>query len=334
MRREAAVVSPSSARITGPTTARGTSVVDARHGTRSPDGQHAHPLELPHSALPSVHRHFWSLVVLCAVGFNVFRTVQYRKLKAHGKASFPSRVRRLDARADGSADTPQSASVHSGSSTDCCRSNPSMPLGLPTGVIQPSASASPGVGAAPREQRRRHLVEPSDPGGVGHRVDPGRYRPLAPGRSTRSVVAVRRLGLPGLGSRRVGLRRGLRRHLRPRGRPGSSAHPVPSSSTASAGILIALPERAYATPRLGRVVLATERRVPDRDGRAAGVAGTRLLAGPRRNADRHGPARWPRRRSPDFCPRGSRPSSPSSPPTGGRSTSSLSSPWPPSADCS
>ena len=45
------------------------------------------------------------LVVLCAVGFNVFRTVQYRKLKAHGKASFPVAVRRLT-RADGSADTP------------------------------------------------------------------------------------------------------------------------------------------------------------------------------------------------------------------------------------
>src|SRR5665213_432425 len=27
---------------------------------------------------------------LCAVGFNVFRTMQYRRLKAHGVASFPS----------------------------------------------------------------------------------------------------------------------------------------------------------------------------------------------------------------------------------------------------
>src|SRR5580700_426925 len=29
------------------------------------------------------------LGALCAIGFNVFRTVQYRRLKAHGATSFP-----------------------------------------------------------------------------------------------------------------------------------------------------------------------------------------------------------------------------------------------------
>ena len=193
------------------------------------------------------------LVVLCAVGFNVFRTVQYRKLKAHGKASFPVR-----------GPTPHPSRWLGGSpnrlrcTLDLRRTaaDPILyasrtPDGCDPALSQPRV---PRLGAAPREQRRRHLVEPSDPGGVGHRVDPGRYRTVAPGRSTRSVVAVRRLGLPGWGLV-VWVSGEAFGGIFSRGRPGSSEHPVPSSSTPQQVILVyALPERAYATVS-GRVVL-------------------------------------------------------------------------------
>ena len=76
------------------------------------------------------------------------------------------------------------------------------------------------------------------------------------------------------------LRRGLRGHLRP-GATWLFGAPGAVLFYCAAGILIALPERAYATARLGRIVLALGGRLPDRHGRAAGVAGTRVLAGPR-----------------------------------------------------
>ena len=57
-----------------------------------------------------------------------------------------------------------------------------------------------------------------------------------------------------------------------------------------AGVLIALPERAFATPRLGRIVLGVGRRLPHRHGRPAGVARAGFLAGrPPRHPARHGP---------------------------------------------
>ena len=82
------------------------------------------------------------LVVLCAVGFNVFRTVRYRKLKAHGKASFPSR-------SDASPEPMTRRILRIGFGAlwifdGLLQIQSSMPLGLPTGVIQPSASVSPG----------------------------------------------------------------------------------------------------------------------------------------------------------------------------------------------
>ena len=48
---------------------------------------------------------------------------------------------------------------------------------------------------------------------------------------------------------------------------------------AVAGALIALPERAWESPRTGRLTLARDGRVPPRHGAAPGVAGARLLAG-------------------------------------------------------
>ena len=60
-----------------------------------------------------------------------------------------------------------------------------------------------------------------------------------------------------------------------------------------AGGLLALPDRSWRTPRLGRAVLAGLRAVPDRNGRAAGLAGAGFLAGqperPAGLADQHDP---------------------------------------------
>ena len=46
-----------------------------------------------------------------------------------------------------------------------------------------------------------------------------------------------------------------------------------------AGALIALPDRMWYSPRLGRAVLAGTWPVPDRHGGAAGLAWARVLAG-------------------------------------------------------
>ena len=57
-----------------------------------------------------------------------------------------------------------------------------------------------------------------------------------------------------------------------------------------AGGLIALPERAWHAPWLGRAILAGTGPVPGRDGGAAGLAGARVLAGDLPSASR---APWP-----------------------------------------
>ena len=62
---------------------------------------------------------------------------------------------------------------------------------------------------------------------------------------------------------------------------------------AVAGALVALPERAWDTPRTGRLILAGTGVFFARHGAVAGLAGPRLLAGHRGRpagvADRHGP---------------------------------------------
>ena len=93
----------------------------------------------------------------------------------------------------------------------------SMPVGLPGQVITPAAGSSPGW--------VQHLVNvgttiwsrPPGHRGVGHRVDPGRHRGVPPGAPRGVLVAGRRRGERGLGARGLGVRRGLRRHLRARG---------------------------------------------------------------------------------------------------------------------
>ena len=89
----------------------------------------------------------------------------------------------------------------------------SMPLGMTTQVIQPSAAASPSWCTTPRQRRRHDLEQSSDHcSGVG-RVDPGGAWPLALGRSPGPLVTARWTVQCRLGTRRVGVWRELRRHL-------------------------------------------------------------------------------------------------------------------------
>ena len=82
------------------------------------------------------------IVVLCGVAFNVVRTVQYRRLRENGTPAFP---------------TPPDAALPEPTARRLLRIGfgllwildgllqlqSSMPLGLPSGVIQPSAASSP-----------------------------------------------------------------------------------------------------------------------------------------------------------------------------------------------
>jgi cytochrome oxidase Cu insertion factor (SCO1/SenC/PrrC family) len=207
-----------------------------------------------HTAL--VHQLIAIFVIgaLCAVGFNVFRTVQYRRLKEHGRASFPSprpgappeptarRILRIGFGALWILD-------------GLLQAQSSMPLGLPSGVIQPAASTSPGW--------VQHLVNSG--------VSIWSNHPIQAASATVWI--------------QVGI--GLWLLVAPRGRwsrfgglasvgwglvvwsfgeafggifsPGATwlfGTPGAVLFYCAAGILIALPDRAYATARLGRGVLA------------------------------------------------------------------------------
>ncbi len=194
------------------------------------------------------------LVALCAVGFNVFRTVQYRRLQAHGKASFPSRsnawpepmARRILRIGFGAL------WIFDG----LLQIQSSMALGLPSGVLQPSASSSPGW--------VQHLVNSGATIWSNHpiqaasatvwiQVGIGLWLLVAPrGRWSRFgglaslgwglVVWVFGEAFGGIFSTGVTWLFGA---------PGAVLF------YCAAGVLIALPERAYATARLGRIVLAT-----------------------------------------------------------------------------
>lgn len=81
------------------------------------------------------------VVALCAIGFNVVRTLQYRRLRASGQSTFPS------ART-ATAEPIARRLVRIGFGClwifdGLLQLQSSMPLGLPSGVIQPAASTSP-----------------------------------------------------------------------------------------------------------------------------------------------------------------------------------------------
>ena len=154
------------------------------------------------------------VVAVCAIGFNVVRTVQYRRLKPTDEHVFPS------LQASTAAEPVARRVVRIGFGClwildGLLQLQSSMPLGLPSGVVQPASSTSPawvqhlvnsGVTIWSNHPIQAAAATVWIQLGLGH---------LAAGRTPRPVVTARRAGEPRLGPRGVGLRRGVRRHLRP-----------------------------------------------------------------------------------------------------------------------
>jgi cytochrome oxidase Cu insertion factor (SCO1/SenC/PrrC family) len=206
-----------------------------------------------HSALFRQLLVVFLVVVLCAVAFNVVRTIQYRRLREHGLTSFPTpsptrapeplarRVLRIGFGCIWVLD-------------GLLQIQSSMPLGLPSNVIQPAASGSPGW--------VQHLVNSGVTIWSDHPVE-----------AAAATVWIQ-LGL------------GIWLLVAPRGRwsrlggaagaawgilvwifgeafgsifaPGLTwlfGAPGAVIFYCAAGVLIALPERAFSSPRLGRIVL-------------------------------------------------------------------------------
>jgi cytochrome oxidase Cu insertion factor (SCO1/SenC/PrrC family) len=193
------------------------------------------------------------IAAVCAIGFNVVRTVQYRRLKAHGLDAFPQRSRVTVAEPL----ARQVLRIGFGCLwilDGLLQLQSGMPLGLPSGVIQPAASTSPAW--------VQHLVNSGVTIWSDHPVEAAAATVwIQLGIGIWLLVAPRgrwsRLG--GLASVGWGLlvwafgeafgaifAPGLTWLF---GAPGAVL------IYCVAGGLIALPERAFATPRLGRIVL-------------------------------------------------------------------------------
>jgi cytochrome oxidase Cu insertion factor (SCO1/SenC/PrrC family) len=192
------------------------------------------------------------VVALCAIGFNVVRTVQYRRLSQSGQTAFP--------RARAAASEPLARRVvRIGFGSlwildGLLQLQSSMPLGLPSGVIQPAASTSP--------QWVQHIVNSGVTIWSNHPVQAAAATVwIQLGLGIWLLVAPRgrwsRLG--GVASAGWGLlvwvfgeafggifAPGLTWLF---GAPGAVLF------YCAAGVLIALPERAYASKRLGRTIL-------------------------------------------------------------------------------
>ena len=183
------------------------------------------------------------------------------------------------------------------------------------------------VGAAGGELGRDELVVSPDAGRRLRGVDPGRDRHLAAGRGARPVVPAGRAGQRRLGAGGMGVRRVVRRDLRPgpdlavrRARGGA---PLLRGGRAdrAAGPGLAHPAAGQADDWPGSGCSWWARRCC-KPGRAAGSGRARPAA--RRARSPAWSPRWPAPRSPASCPAGWRASAPSPPRTGSRSTWS---PW-------
>ena len=231
-----------------------------------------------HSALAHQLLVVLAVVAVCALAFNVVRTVQYRRLQQAG-SSFPSSSRRE------APEPPARRVLRIGFGClwifdGLLQLQSSMPLGLPSGAIQPGAATSPGMGPAPGERRGDRLVRPPDPSRGSRRVDPDRHRGLAVGGSPRTLVTAWGCGEPRLGPRGLGVRGGVRRNLRPR------AHLAIRRTRCRPSLLRGRPSPRAARARLREAAARPHRprnrgRIPHRDGAPPGLAGTRVLAGSR-----------------------------------------------------
>jgi cytochrome oxidase Cu insertion factor (SCO1/SenC/PrrC family) len=208
-----------------------------------------------HTAL--LHQLLLILVVgaVLAIGFNAVRTVQYRRLTAQGTTTFPNRPRWDH------AEPPARRILRVGFGVlwvidGFLQLQSSMPLGLPTSVIQPTASSSPAW--------------------VQHLVNSGvNIWSLHPVQAAAASVWIQiGLGLwllvapRGLWSRFGGLASvgwGLVVWVFGEAFGGIFAPgltwlfgaPGAVLIYCVAGMLVALPDRRWATPRTGRIILAT-----------------------------------------------------------------------------
>jgi cytochrome oxidase Cu insertion factor (SCO1/SenC/PrrC family) len=193
-----------------------------------------------------------SVVALCAIGFNVVRTVQYRRLKEQGRA-FPTNQR------SAVAEPAARRVVRVGFGLmwildGLLQLQSGMPLGLPSGVVQPSASTSPAW--------VQHLVNSGVTIWSNHPIEAAAATVwIQLGLGIWLLVAPRgrwsRLGgLAGLGWGLVVWVFG--EAFGGIFAPGATwlfGAPGAVLFYCVAGLLIALPERAYSTPRLGRTIL-------------------------------------------------------------------------------
>src|SRR5271166_2064295 len=205
-----------------------------------------------HSALAHQLLVVLAVVAVCALAFNVVRTVQYRHLQQAG-SSFPSSSLRQG------PEPPARRALRIGFGClwifdGLLQLQSSMPLGLPSGTIQPGAATSPGwvqhlvnVGVTIWSD---HPIQAAAAAvwiqigiGVWLLVAPrGRWSRLGGGASLAWGLVVWVFGEAFGGIFAPGLTWLF-------GAPGAVL------LYCAAGVLIALPERAYATPRLGRIVL-------------------------------------------------------------------------------
>jgi cytochrome oxidase Cu insertion factor (SCO1/SenC/PrrC family) len=192
------------------------------------------------------------VVALCAIGFNVVRTVQYRRLKDEGRA-FPT------TRTSTVAEPAARRVVRVGFGLlwildGFLQLQSAMPLGLPSGVVQPSASTSP--------TWVQHLVNSGVTIWSDHPVEAAAATVwIQVGLGIWLLVAPRgrwsRLGgLAGLGWGLVVWAFG--ESFGGIFAPGATwlfGAPGAVLFYCVAGLLVALPERVWSNPRLGRTIL-------------------------------------------------------------------------------
>jgi cytochrome oxidase Cu insertion factor (SCO1/SenC/PrrC family) len=193
------------------------------------------------------------LFALCAIGFNVVRTVQYRRLKERGQLSFPSESR------FSAPEPPARRILRIGFGClwildGLLQLQSAMPLGLPSNVLQPAANGSPGW--------VQHLVNDGVTIWSNHPVQAAAATVwIQVGLGIWLLVAPRggwsRLG--GVASVGWGLvvwvfGEAFGSIFAP-GLTWLSGAPGAVLFYCAAGVLVALPERAFSTRRLGRIVL-------------------------------------------------------------------------------
>ena len=174
-----------------------------------------------------IHQALIVLLILAvvAVTWNVLRTVQLRRMAAGNGA---------DASADGGVAAAGISAAAFTSPEPVARrllrvsfgliwifdgilqGQASMPLGMAPQVDPAGRRRFPGLGAAPRQRHGHDLELPPDRRASGGGLDPGRHRRLAAGGAHGGLVAAGGPGQRRMGARRLGLRRGVRRDLRPR----------------------------------------------------------------------------------------------------------------------